>query len=69
MLIGKFDGLADTDDEYAIVIMRDLDTKAGLETVVHEALHAGAWSKSEEVVGRTAREIARLLWRLGYRLK
>lgn len=39
----------------------------GLETIIHEALHAECWAKTEEVIGRTAKEIARLLWRLGYK--
>jgi hypothetical protein len=39
-----------------------------LETVIHESLHACHYSKSEEHVTRSARDIARLLWRLGYRL-
>lgn len=38
-----------------------------LESCIHEALHAEGWAKTEEVVDRTAREIATFLWRLGYR--
>jgi len=38
-----------------------------LEIAIHESLHASDWTKSEERVTRTAHEIARLLWRLGYK--
>lgn len=42
-------------------------TCQGLETLIHEALHAENWVKTEQVVTRTAKEIARFLWRLGFR--
>lgn len=45
----------------------DDGTCRGLETIIHEALHAENWAKTERVIARTANEIARLLWRLGYR--
>ena len=38
-----------------------------LETIIHESLHACLWDLDEEAVTMTARDIARLLWRLGYR--
>lgn len=38
-----------------------------LETCIHEALHACCFAKSEKIVDRTARDIARFLWRVGYR--
>ncbi|MGW8181573.1 MAG: DUF72 domain-containing protein, partial [bacterium] len=44
-----------------------LYSKAELEALLHETLHASDWSKSEEIVSRIAKEQARLLWRLGYR--
>lgn len=40
---------------------------AQLETWVHEAMHAANPRLSEAVVTRDAHDIARLLWRLGYR--
>ena len=67
LFFGDLDGNADTDDKYWLIVERDLNKKVGLETAIHEALHAGAWSKSEKVVERTARDMARFLWRLGYR--
>jgi hypothetical protein len=44
------------------------DTLKFLDTVIHEALHAACPAWSEERVARTATDIARLLWRLGFRL-
>ncbi len=35
-----------------------------LVRLVHEMLHASNWSKSEKVITRTAKDIARVLWRL-----
>ena len=65
---GLFDGLTDTfKREQEMIIMADLNTRNGLETVVHEALHACDWNKNEIMVEQTAYDIARLLWRLGYR--
>ena len=68
VILEELDGNCDTDDYYWIVVGRDLNKKVGLETVIHEALHACSWSTSEEKVTMTARDIARFLWRIGYRL-
>lgn len=38
-----------------------------LETAVHEALHAAFPKLPERIVTVVAKDIARLLWRLGYR--
>ena len=38
-----------------------------LDTSIHEALHACLWDLDEEAVEETAEDIARFLWRLGYR--
>lgn len=38
-----------------------------LITLLHECLHASNWNKSEKVVDRTAVDIGKLLWRLGFR--
>jgi len=40
-----------------------------LGTAVHEALHACNWDASEKKVDRTAKDLSRFLWRLGYRRK
>lgn len=69
IVIGEFDGYTDTDDRYSLIIERDLNTRAGLETAIHESLHACSWRAKEESVSITAKDIARFLWRLGYRLE
>jgi hypothetical protein len=38
-----------------------------LETSIHEPLHACLWDTDEVAIHETARDIAALLWRLGYR--
>lgn len=55
------------DPKREIRVRQVLRGKAKLETVIHEALHAQTWSRSEEDVRRSARELAALLWRIGYR--
>jgi hypothetical protein len=66
----RLDGLADQDEDKQrwLFIFRDLRQKVGLETAIHEALHACDWKASEEDVTGTACDIARFLWRLGYRM-
>jgi len=39
-----------------------------LEVLLHELLHASHWIVDEEHVRRSAVDIARVLWRVGYRL-
>ena len=45
------------------------NNKQTLELLIHESLHACNWHASEEKVIMTSRDIARFLWRLGYRIK
>ena len=40
-----------------------------LYVFIHEALHAGNWPATEAKVEQTAKDISKLLWRLGYRLR
>jgi len=62
---GEFDGLCDTcKKEREIIISADLSKFTGLETVIHESLHACNWRASEKSVERTARDIARFLRRI-----
>jgi len=65
----KLDGWADqqNDNERHILLLRDIGSKAGLETAIHEALHACDWKATESRVTKVAHDIARMLWRLGYR--
>ena len=66
--IGPCDGLCNCYKlEREIHIFKDLSTRAGFETAIHEALHACLWPASEARTEETAYDIARFLWRLGYR--
>jgi hypothetical protein len=69
--IGAMDGICDypRSTRPAIHIGPNINTKNGLETLLHECLHIENWAQTEEVVDRAAKEIANLLWRLGYRLR
>ncbi len=68
--IDSLDGMCDTyNKEREIVILADLNTRAGLETVLNEAGHASDWKASEEKISRMAKDTARLLWGLNYRIK
>ena len=67
--VEKLDGMCDTyKKEQELVILADLNTRTGLETAIHESLHACSWSKTEDLVAVTAKDISRFLWRVGYRL-
>lgn len=38
-----------------------------LDVLVHEALHLAFWDVDEEVINRVGLDMARMLWKLGYR--
>lgn len=68
--VDKLDGYVDQytlHNDRTLHIFADLETKKGLITVIHEALHAENWAATEEVVDRVSREIGSFAWRLGYR--
>lgn len=67
IILDSLDGNCDTDTKFWLIVERDLNKRVGLETAIHEALHACSWSTSEEKVTKVAYDIARFLWRLGYR--
>lgn len=50
-----------------IRIRERLRPKTTLEILIHEMLHAADWDKDEEWITEVAEDIARVLWRLGYR--
>lgn len=50
-----------------IKIQAGLKDEELLEVLIHESLHACAWNLDEEAVQKTAEDIARMLWRIGYR--
>lgn len=49
------------------VDLDNMDEKKQLEILIHEALHACDFNKSEAMVTQTAKDISRFLWRLDYR--
>lgn len=64
----ELDGICDTYKlKKTLSIYRNLKTRVGLVTTIHEALHAECWNKSEKVINRVSKEIGNFLWRLGYR--
>jgi len=67
IILDDLDGNRDTDDHLWLIIERDLSKRVGLETAIHEALHACRWAAKEDEVTVTAKDIARFLWRLGFR--
>lgn len=69
IIIDELDGNCDTDTKFWVILERDLGKRVGLETAIHEALHACDWRANEEKVTGTAKDIARFLWNLGYRRK
>lgn len=42
-------------------------SREDLETIIHEALHACLWDINEDAVDQSAVDLARFLWRLGWR--
>jgi len=68
---GPIDGFCNSPrgSDPVVRICTDLKTRKGLETAIHESLHACFWAKSEEKVTQTAKDVARFLWWLGFRLK
>lgn len=53
--------------ERKILIDERLKGRSLLETIIHECLHACCPQLSEETVTAAARDIARVLWALGFR--
>lgn len=67
LIFGNLDGNCDTDVKFWLIVEADLNKRIGLETAIHEALHACSWKTNEEQVDKTAKDIARFLWNCGYR--
>lgn len=51
----------------AIVIVDSLHTRMGLDTLIHECLHAQNPARSESWIRERAKELTAVLWRLGFR--
>lgn len=65
----KFRGVCDPPDKKhkEIVVATDQSELSKLDTLIHEMLHAADWHKDEEWIETVGTDIARALWRLGYR--
>ena len=50
-----------------IRVRSNLKGELRLETIIHECLHAADWHKDESYIEQKAIDLARILWRLGYR--
>jgi hypothetical protein len=50
-----------------IRVSSSLRDEERLEVLLHELVHAAGWHIDEEFVGQFAHDVARTLWRLGYR--
>lgn len=50
-----------------IQVLGTLTGKEELATLLHEARHAQNWDLDEEAVERESRELAEMLWAMGYR--
>lgn len=63
------DGLCDPPDKPGkkIKIRRSLRGERELEVIIHELRHAADWHRDEAAITQEAKDIARVLWRLGYR--
>lgn len=61
------DCMAPHDPGKTIRILNGLDAEETLDTIIHEVLHAADWHKTEEWVNTVASDLARILWKLGYR--
>lgn len=70
IILGPHDGLCDAskDKELELYIFAGLNTKRGLITAIHEALHAEDNNLPEKSVEKVSKEIGGFLWRLGYRV-
>lgn len=66
----RVDGLTEAPDSEAkrIFIAEETKGERRLDTLIHEALHACFWDLAEESISTAARDIAHMLWRIGYRV-
>lgn len=66
------DAYGDSDSALAhpqIRVRQALRGQTMLDVIIHEGLHASRPELAEEAVTETASDIARLLWKVGYRLR
>lgn len=58
---------APTTPNKEIRIDSHLEGERLLEILIHECRHAADWSRDEEFIAEEAKDMARILWKLGYR--
>jgi hypothetical protein len=57
-----------TDGKVRRIRIRDnLPEAKELEIIIHELWHGAVWDLDEETITRSARDVAKVLWRLGWR--
>ena len=66
---GTCDAPTDKKKQIKIAPRVKKDSKWLMEVIVHEVLHGSDWSKDESWIGTTAEDIARILWKIGFRLE
>jgi hypothetical protein len=72
IIYGPVDGMCDTitaERKPLLINRTDMATCGYLETVIHESIHAVRPYISEACVTHMGEELARFLWRMGYRIK
>ena len=62
----KLDGLCDANTR-RITVQPHLSGERELDVLIHEMLHACHWDLDETAITETASDLARVLFRLGYR--
>jgi hypothetical protein len=68
-----FERLPKTHDGACCMSTREIKVRTSLrgerrlEVVIHELLHGCHWDLDEAAIEETAEDLARVLWRLGYR--
>ncbi len=55
------------DTNRAIIIDKNLKGQQELDTIIHEMLHACFWDVGEDAIGEAASDIAKALWRMGFK--
>jgi hypothetical protein len=50
-----------------IRIWKGLKDEEKLEVLIHEMLHAAFWQIDEHYIAEAAKDIAKILWKLGYK--
>lgn len=50
-----------------IRLRKGMSERRMLEVLIHEVWHAADWSRDELFVSESARDMAEILWKMGYR--